>query len=242
MLALLCLQPSTEIANAILHKNHPRIKRVGYFHIWLGRGLLIAGAIQGGLGLLFAADFQNAVVDIWPRALYAAVAGTIWVVYLGLGIIYPEFKDSLKAKREAKKHEIETIPMQNIDNHSMRTNSVSQARTQAWAQGAQSPPMHGYQAFPTQSTQSLRSNSMVSVQPGQSLRSNSTFSGSPAQNLRSSSNAWAQGMGGSRLPPSQHPFREGARSPLQRNPTHGSGGGSPMQSYITPAMQGYTNV
>jgi len=69
-----------------------------HIHLWLGRTLLIAGAVQGGLGFLFAASFHNAVAETWPRIVYAATALVTWAIYILVGILYPEFRGRIKAK------------------------------------------------------------------------------------------------------------------------------------------------
>lgn len=98
MLGLVTIQPATEILNHKFYQRHPRMIIASHIHLWLGRSLLIAGAVQGGLGFLFASSFRNAVVDTWPRVLYAATALVVWIIYVLVGILYPEFKGSIKEK------------------------------------------------------------------------------------------------------------------------------------------------
>lgn len=100
---LLCIQPATELLNHNLYKRYPRVIYAAHVHLWLGRSLLIAGAIQGGLGFLFAAEFKKAVVEQWPRVGYAVVAGIMWTFYIVVGIVYPEVKDSIRSRRSEKR-------------------------------------------------------------------------------------------------------------------------------------------
>lgn len=98
LLGLLAIQPATEILNHKFYHAHPRMIISAHIHLWLGRSLLIAGAIQGGLGFLFAASFRKANVETWPRILYAGTALVVWVIYILVGILYPEFRGRIKAK------------------------------------------------------------------------------------------------------------------------------------------------
>lgn len=123
LLGLLCAQPATEIANHRFYQNHPRIIITAYIHLWLGRALLVAGAIQGGLGFIFAASFHNAVPDTWPRATYAAVAAFVWTFYIIVGIIYPEIRDSLDS-RSKKRNTVRTQAVSAKEMENLRANSV----------------------------------------------------------------------------------------------------------------------
>lgn len=104
LLVLLAFQPVTEIVNNLYYHRHPRVALTGVVHLWLGRGLLLAGIIQGGLGFAFAASFPNAVVDFWPRAVYGASAVVAYVTYLTFAIIRPEIR---KGKSRGKKDKVE---------------------------------------------------------------------------------------------------------------------------------------
>lgn len=123
LLGLLCVQPATEIANHRFYKNHPRIIVTAHIHLWLGRALLVAGAIQGGLGFVFAASFHNAVPDTWPRVTYAAVAAFVWTFYIIVGIVYPEIRDSLDS-RTKRKSLVRTQAVSAKEMENLRANSV----------------------------------------------------------------------------------------------------------------------
>lgn len=78
---------------------------MGYVHIWLGRALLVAGVVQGGLGFLFAASFRNADVELWPRVAYGLVAAIMWIIYMIFGVIYPEVQESRQKKAQKTRDE-----------------------------------------------------------------------------------------------------------------------------------------
>lgn len=99
MLALMTLQPTTEIVNHLFGKRHPKVIIAAYTHVWLGRVLLLVGLIQGGLGLLFAASFPKAVVDMWPRVAYGVVATVVYLMYMVVGIFWKETRGLKEAKR-----------------------------------------------------------------------------------------------------------------------------------------------
>lgn len=102
LLALLAIQPATEIVNNIFYHRHPRVVVTAYIHVWLGRGLLVAGVIQGGLGFVFAASFPNAIIQAWPRVLYGVLALTAYIIYLAVGVIWPELRDRKKNEKKEK--------------------------------------------------------------------------------------------------------------------------------------------
>ena len=102
LLGFLAIQPATEILNHKFYHKHPRMIISAHIHLWLGRGLLIAGCVQGGLGFLFAAGFKNANAETWPRVLYAATALCVWVVYVLVGVLYPEFRGRIREKRDMR--------------------------------------------------------------------------------------------------------------------------------------------
>jgi hypothetical protein len=54
---------------------------ISYMHIWLGRILVTAGIINGGLGLLMA--YRPPTVG--QIAAYSVLAGIVWVVFIVVG-------------------------------------------------------------------------------------------------------------------------------------------------------------
>lgn len=75
---------------------------MAHIHLWLGRGLLAAGVIQGGLGFIFAASFPSAVVQIWPRVLYGVVAVIAYVLYSTIGVIRPVLLEEREKKQSVQ--------------------------------------------------------------------------------------------------------------------------------------------
>lgn len=99
MLALLSIQPATEILNSSLYHRHPKVIIAAHIHLWMGRGLLAAGLIQGGLGFLFAASFPKATVDMPPRMAYGLMAIVVYVTYVTVVVIRPEVRKVREVKR-----------------------------------------------------------------------------------------------------------------------------------------------
>lgn len=75
---------------------------MAHIHYWLGRGLLAACIIQGGLGFVFAASFPNAVVQAWPRILYGVVAVIAYLTYTTFGVIRPVILEERGKRRRAE--------------------------------------------------------------------------------------------------------------------------------------------
>lgn len=115
MLALLSIQPATEILNSFLYHRHPKVIIAAHIHLWMGRGLLAAGLIQGGLGFLFAASFPKATVDRPPRMAYGLMAIVVYVTYVTVVVIRPEVRKSREAKRERREgHQMDALRMQRL--------------------------------------------------------------------------------------------------------------------------------
>lgn len=195
LLGLLALQPATEILNHKFYARHPRMIITAHIHLWLGRGLLIAGAVQGGLGFLFASSFHNAVADVWPRVLYAATAITVWAIYILVGILYPEFKGSIKQKIKQGQHGVrkEVLPAGEMEE--LRVPSVGMVGGQhasgyGHARGQSSAPLMapgtpaastpgGFGAWPNQSvSQSANASVYNGYQGSVSGYTGSTYPGS----------------------------------------------------------------
>lgn len=105
LLTLLCVQPATEIINHHFYHINQRVIIVAHVHIWLGRALLVAGVVQGGLGSLFAASFRHANVELWPRIAYGLVAAIMWIVYMVFGVVYPEVREPMERRAQKKRQE-----------------------------------------------------------------------------------------------------------------------------------------
>ncbi|KAF2091532.1 iron reductase domain protein, partial [Saccharata proteae CBS 121410] len=90
LFVLLFFQPFLGLLHHVLFKKHSMRTFWSYAHIWLGRILITLGIINGGLGLLFAADTPWAASNSAYIA-YGVVAGVIWLVYVAAAV-YGEVK------------------------------------------------------------------------------------------------------------------------------------------------------
>lgn len=96
ILGLLSIQPLTEILNAILYRpeRHKKIIVLGHIHIWLGRVLITAGIINGGLGFLFGGSFPWNSRPLAPRIIYGVAALFVWLAYVLLAIVWPYLRSN----------------------------------------------------------------------------------------------------------------------------------------------------
>lgn len=87
ILGLLTIQPFTELLNHFLYSRYPRVIYIGYVHIAVGRVLIAAGLIQGGLGFAYSAKIDREMPmrpGPWPLGVhvaYGVVAGIVGVAY-----------------------------------------------------------------------------------------------------------------------------------------------------------------
>lgn len=86
------LQPLTEIVNHRFFQRYPKIVVFAHIHIWLGRFLITLGMINGGLGFHFAETIPGPKWPSWPPILYGSVAGIVWIVYIGIVIVWAELE------------------------------------------------------------------------------------------------------------------------------------------------------
>jgi hypothetical protein len=90
LLCLLALQPATELANHFLHNRYPNAhKYLGHIHVWLGRLLITVGIINGGLGFHYAETVGGVSLKV-QKIVYATIATIIWIVYVGVVIVWAE--------------------------------------------------------------------------------------------------------------------------------------------------------
>jgi hypothetical protein len=90
VLFLLFLQPLTK-----LHWLHSSVPRVGLFvhvHLWLGRIVLTLGIIDGALGFRISETLKGPHWDPAFKIAYGVVAGIVWVVYVGICVVWVELK------------------------------------------------------------------------------------------------------------------------------------------------------
>jgi hypothetical protein len=97
----MALQPLTELLNHYLFDRYPNIRYVGYEHVWLGRVLLTAGIVNGGLGFHFAESIPGPKWPQWPKIAYGALATLIFVIYVAIIIVWTKLNNEGDAGREA---------------------------------------------------------------------------------------------------------------------------------------------
>jgi hypothetical protein len=78
------IQPFTGLIHHLLYKNRGRPNAATYPHVWLGRVLITAGAINAGLG------FRLSGPDTAPSSVfigYGVGAAIVWVVWMGVVVM-----------------------------------------------------------------------------------------------------------------------------------------------------------
>ena len=163
LVVLLISQPSLEVLNYRFYAKYPKVTKLAHVHMWLGRALLVLGALQGGLGLYWVAQFAKATVDLATRIAYGGTAVAAFLFYICIGIIYPEFRGSVSRKvlkiRNASIAARET-GQEAAETTSMRTNSIGTPSTRLNVQ------LSNYAARESFPDQPMRTNSR-----GTSIRS-----------------------------------------------------------------------
>lgn len=87
LLALLTIQPFTELINYFLYRRWPRIRYIGYIHIWTGRTILLGGMVHGGLGFAYSAKLDREMPmrkGPWPKVvpiMYGIIASLVAIAY-----------------------------------------------------------------------------------------------------------------------------------------------------------------
>lgn len=72
----------------------------GRLHLWLGRGLITLGIINGGLGLkmLEVSPTQDLTVTRNAEIGYGVVAGFMWLLYIGITVVW----EATRSRRQRK--------------------------------------------------------------------------------------------------------------------------------------------
>jgi hypothetical protein len=92
ILGFLTIQPFTELLNHFLFTRYPKIVYIGYIHIYVGRLLIAAGLIHGGLGFAYSAKLDKDPMlpnrpGPYPKAvhvLYGVMAGLVVTAYTSI--------------------------------------------------------------------------------------------------------------------------------------------------------------
>lgn len=153
---MLTLQPIQELLNHCLHKKHPKIEYIGYVHIYVGRVLVAAGMIQGGLGFAYAAKIDREMpmrpgpYPLGVHVTYGVLAGVVAVLYLA-AVVWKSMQDvrrmsegSLQAMAEAglegpMKYRLEERPFSLVKADIRRASEVAQETKRSNSEGGIAP-------------------------------------------------------------------------------------------------------
>lgn len=91
LFVLLFFQPILGYLHHAMFKKHSRRVVWSYGHIWLGRGIIVLGIVNGGLGLQLAQRTRAFAPSSGAVIAYSVVAGVIGLIYLA-SIIFGEIK------------------------------------------------------------------------------------------------------------------------------------------------------
>ncbi|KAK5044882.1 hypothetical protein LTR84_010420 [Exophiala bonariae] len=128
--ALMALQPITELLNHSLHHRYPRIIYLGHVHVWLGRILITVGIINGGLGFRLADMIPGLQWPQWPKILYGALAGLIWIVYVAIIIVCDKFNQG-EVQSEVRDEETGLGDLPTTTSPSLRLNPTATSDVKA---------------------------------------------------------------------------------------------------------------
>lgn len=78
---LALMMPVLGIAHHFAWKDGKRIYKYAWMHVWLGRVLITAGMINGGLGL----QLTNTIAK--GEIVYGVVAGSMWLLWVSISVI-----------------------------------------------------------------------------------------------------------------------------------------------------------
>ena len=82
-----------------------------HIHLWLGRVALTLGIIDGALGFRISGTLKGAK---WPegwKIAYGVISGIVWIVYVGICIVWVELKKVPRAAPPSPGAPPETILM-----------------------------------------------------------------------------------------------------------------------------------
>jgi Cytochrome domain of cellobiose dehydrogenase len=100
--SLLLFQPALGLIQHLRHRKWGKRTIFGHIHRWLGRGLILLGIINGGLGLRESGESGSENAPKWAVIAYsiiAAVAGLVYIaVAAGVGVFHKRKENSKEAK------------------------------------------------------------------------------------------------------------------------------------------------
>jgi len=102
LFVLLFFQPFLGLLHHIGFKKHARRGVWSYGHIWLGRGLITLGIVNGGLGLKLAKDTHIGAPTNGQVVAYSVVAAIMWAIYM-LAAMWGELKRGRDRRADLEK-------------------------------------------------------------------------------------------------------------------------------------------
>ena len=91
-IVLLCIVVQPLLKLHWFHSAVPRVAVFMHIPLWLGRVALMLGIIDGGLGLRLSGTLRG---PHWPegwKIAYGVIGGIVWVVYVGVCVVWVELK------------------------------------------------------------------------------------------------------------------------------------------------------
>ena len=101
VLALVSVQPVTGVLHHLGFKKRGGRTGWSYAHVWVGRGAVTLGIVNGGLGLRLA--WQRGFTTRWGLVVYGVVAGVMLVVWVAAMVV-----GERKRAREITGKEVDT--------------------------------------------------------------------------------------------------------------------------------------
>lgn len=92
VIGLMFLQPFLGLAHHYIYVRSNRPTFWGKGHTWFGRGLILLGTINGGLGLQLANNTTKGEIA------YGVIAGVMFLTYLGVILIGPRMRRKGRAE------------------------------------------------------------------------------------------------------------------------------------------------
>jgi hypothetical protein len=113
--AVLILQPVFGLLHHIFFKKHGSRTLWSYVHIWLGRGAITLGIINGGLGLQLADSMHMS--SRGGIIAYGVIAGFMWLAWVAASIVGERRRKNREAppKYETRTDSDTDVPMRRAE-------------------------------------------------------------------------------------------------------------------------------